>query len=65
MYVIKCDEIQKPPFNHILPKIGINRNITWKVVFLSTQYGGLGFGQMQHMSGNLQNHNTAEIFLGC
>jgi hypothetical protein len=38
----ECKEIQKPPVNAILPKMGINRNTKREVVFGTTKYGGLG-----------------------
>jgi hypothetical protein len=36
----ECKEIQKPPVNAILPKIGINRTTKREVVFGTTKYGG-------------------------
>jgi hypothetical protein len=36
----ECKEIQKPPMNAILPKMGINRNTKREVVFGTTKYGG-------------------------
>jgi hypothetical protein len=34
----ECKEIQKPPVNAILPKMGINRNTKREVVFGTTKY---------------------------
>jgi hypothetical protein len=43
----ECKEIQKPPVNAILTKMGIGRNTKREVVFGTTKYGGLG---LTHLS---------------
>jgi hypothetical protein len=57
----ECNEIQKPPVNGILLKMGINRNTKRDVVFGTTKYGGLGlahlaalqgYGQLQYLLGH-------------
>jgi hypothetical protein len=42
LHMEECKEIQKPPVNAILPKMGINQNTKIEVVFGTTKYGGLG-----------------------
>jgi hypothetical protein len=64
----ECKEIQKPPVNAILQKIGINRNMKREVVFGTTKYGGLGvahleavqvYGQLQYLIGRLRSDDTS------
>jgi hypothetical protein len=64
----ECKEIQKPPVNAILPKMGINRNTKGEVVFGTTKYGGLGlthllavqgYGKLQYLLGNLRSDDTS------
>jgi hypothetical protein len=64
----ECKEIQKPPVNAILPKIGINRNTKREVVFGTTKYGGLGlvhlaavqgYGQLQYLLVHLRSDDTS------
>jgi folate-dependent tRNA-U54 methylase TrmFO/GidA len=64
----ECKEIQKPPVNAILPKMGINRNTKRDVVFGTTKYGGLGlthlaavqgYGQLQYLLGHLRSDDTS------
>jgi hypothetical protein len=64
----ECKEIQKPPVNAIIPKMGINRNTKREVVFGTTNYGGLGlthlvtvqgYGQLQYLLGNLRSDDTS------
>jgi hypothetical protein len=64
----ECKEIQKPPVNALLPKMGINRNTKREVVFGATKYSGLGlthlakiqgYGQLQYLLGHLRNHVTS------
>jgi hypothetical protein len=64
----KCKEIQKPPVNAILPKMGINRNTKIELVFGTTKYDGLvlthlaavqGYGQLQYLLGHLRSDNTS------
>jgi hypothetical protein len=47
----ECKEIQKPPVNSILQKMGINRNTMREVVFGTTKYGGLGFTHLAEVQG--------------
>jgi hypothetical protein len=64
----ECKEIQKPPVNAILPKMGINRNTKREVVFGTTKYGGLGlahlvavqgYGQLQYLLGHFMSDDTS------
>jgi hypothetical protein len=64
----ECKEIQKPPVNAILPKMGITRNTKREVVFVTTKYGGLGltnlaavqgYGQLQYILGHLRSDDTS------
>jgi hypothetical protein len=64
----ECKEIQKPPVNTILPKMGINRNTKREVVFGTMKYGGLGltqlsvvqgYGQFQYLLGHLRSDDTS------
>jgi hypothetical protein len=63
----ECKEIQKPPVNAILPKMGIKQNTKREVVFGTTKYGGLGlahlaavqgYGQLQYLIGHLRSDDT-------
>jgi hypothetical protein len=64
----ECKEIQKPPVNAILPKMGTNRNTKREVVFGATKYGVLGlthlaavqgYGQLQYLLGHLRSDDTS------
>jgi hypothetical protein len=64
----ECNEIQKPPVNGILPKMGINRNTRRDLVFGTTKYGRLGlahiaavqgYGQLQYILGHLKSEDTS------
>jgi hypothetical protein len=64
----ECKEIQKPPVNAILIKMGINRNTKIEVVFGTAKYGGLGmdhlaaiqgYGQLQYLVGYLRSDDTS------
>jgi hypothetical protein len=64
----ECKEIQKPPVNAILPKMGINRTTKREVVFGTTKYGGLGldhlaevkgYGKLQYLLGRLRSDDTS------
>jgi hypothetical protein len=64
----ECKEIQKPPVNGILPKMGINRNTRRELVSGTTRYGGLGlthlaavqgYGQLQYLLGHLRSGDTS------
>jgi hypothetical protein len=61
----ECNNMQKPLFNFILPKMVINRNAERPVVFGTAQYGRMGldhletvqnYGQLQYLIGS---HDTA------
>jgi hypothetical protein len=63
----ECEEIQRPVVNVILPKMGINRNITRSVVFGTSKYDRIGldhlttfqgFGQLQCFIGSLRTQDT-------
>jgi hypothetical protein len=64
----ECKEIQKPPVNAIVPKMGINRNTKREVVFLTMKYGGLvlthlaaaqGYGQLKYLTEHLRGDDTS------
>jgi hypothetical protein len=64
----QCKEIQKPPVNATLPKMGINRNTKRELVFGTTKYGGLGathlaavqgYIQLQYILGHLRSDDTS------
>jgi hypothetical protein len=48
----KCEDIQRPVVNAILPKMGIVRSAPRKVVFRTKQYGGLGLSHLAVLKGN-------------
>jgi hypothetical protein len=63
----ECKEIQKPPVNAILPKMGINRNTKRELVFDTTKYSGLGlthlaavqgYRQLKYLLGHLRSADT-------
>jgi hypothetical protein len=56
----ECEDIQRPAVNAILTKMGIARSAPRKVVFGTTQYGGLG---MTHLSA-LQGNSRLQYLLG-
>jgi hypothetical protein len=47
----ECNEIQQPPVNGTLPKMGINRSTKRDVVFGTTKYGGLGMAHLAAVQG--------------
>jgi folate-dependent tRNA-U54 methylase TrmFO/GidA len=52
--VDECKEIQKPPVNAVLPKMGINRNTKREVVFGTTKCRGLGLTHLAAVQGYLK-----------
>jgi hypothetical protein len=63
----KCDDLQKPVVNAILPKMGITSKATISVVFGTPRYGGIGLdhlaavqshGQLQYLLGHLRCKDT-------
>jgi hypothetical protein len=64
----ECEDIQKPPANAILTKMGINRKTPRKLVFGTTKYGGMGvahlaavqrYAQLQHLVGHLRSDDIS------
>jgi hypothetical protein len=48
----KCEDIQRPVINEILPKMGINRKVARAVIFGTDQSGGLGLDHLATLQGN-------------
>jgi hypothetical protein len=67
----ECKEIQKPPVNAIIPKMGINHKPARNVVFGTTKYGRVGlvhleavqgYGKLQYLLGHLRSEDTSGTF---
>jgi hypothetical protein len=63
----KCDDLQKPVVNAILPKMGITPKAPRAVVFGTARYRGIGLnhlasvqshGQIQYLLGHIQCQDT-------
>jgi hypothetical protein len=64
----QCREIQKPPVNEMLRKMGNNRNTKREVVFGTMKYGGLGltylaavqgYRKLQYLLGHFSSDDTS------